>query len=76
MARIVDNRLTASTSAVLTPQQRRRAQRRLARAAQANPLRRVRLECHGWVRDPSAVVGDHIWCDQCADFARAVELAE
>jgi hypothetical protein len=76
MARIVDRRLMASGSPVLTPHERRRAARRLARAQEANPLRRVRLACHGWVRDPSARVGDLLWCDECADFARAVELAE
>jgi hypothetical protein len=76
MARIVDGRLSSSTAPELTPAQRRQALRRLERAAQRNPLRRVRLECHGWVRDASAVVGDRVWCEACADFARAVELAE
>lgn len=76
MVRIVDGRLSSSTAPELTPQERRRALRRLQRAAQRNPLRRVRLDCHGWQRDESAVPGDLVWCDRCADFARALELAE
>lgn len=78
MARIVNSRLMTSTPArpVLTAADRRRAQRRLDRARARNPLRRVRLACHGWVRDTSAVVGDWVWCEQCADVRKVAEVAE
>ena len=76
MARIVSGRLQASSNAELTPQQRRRAERRIAKARQANPLRVVRLLCHGPVRDAGAIVGDWIWCDKCSDLARVESVSE
>lgn len=54
----------------------RRAERKLARTQAKNPLRRVFLTCHGWVRDPLAQVGDWLWCDECADNRRVTEVAE
>jgi hypothetical protein len=76
MARIVNGGLQAPGHRVLTEAQRREAARRIAKAARENPLRRVRLACHGPVRDSTAVVGDWIWCDQCGDVARVDSLTE
>ena len=76
MARIVNGRLQASTTPELTPQERRRAERKIAKARQANPLRVVRLPCHGPVRDAGAIVGDWIWCDKCSDLARVESVSE
>ena len=42
----------------------------------AHRLRRVLIDCHGWVRDSVAVVGDHVWCATCADWTRVVDLVE
>jgi hypothetical protein len=76
MARIVNGGLQAAGFRQLTPAQRREAERRMAKALKANPLRRVRLACHGPVRDGTAVVGDWIWCEQCADVARVESITE
>jgi hypothetical protein len=76
MTRIVNGSLRASANSTLTPAQIREAQRRLEKSARENPLRRVRLACHGPVRDPSARLGDRVWCDSCADFAVVVSVAE
>lgn len=77
MARIVNSRLVTTADARrLTVEQRRTGERRLARATRRNPLRRVRLACCGWRRDPTAVVGDVLWCERCADVRQVVELAE
>jgi len=76
MARIVNGRLQASTTPELTAQDRRRGERKLAKALRANPLRVVRLPCHGPIRDPGAVVGDWIWCDKCSDLARVESVSE
>jgi len=79
MARLVNTLVTGNTEGVrLTERQRQAAQRRLRRQQQRNPLRRVRLDCHGWVRDPSAVVGDWLFCEHadCMDIRRVVDVAE
>ena len=76
MARIVNGGLQNSGTRQLTAAERRTARRRMAKAFQDNPLRRVRLACHGPVRDSTAVVGDWIWCDQCGDVARVESLTE
>lgn len=76
MARIVNSTLIASTGTTLTADQRRKAVRQLAKRAKANPLRVVRIECHGPVRDPDAIVGDWIWCDKCSDNARVISVRE
>jgi len=77
MARIVNSSLMATGAApVLSPAQRRAAARKVAKVASSNPLRRVKLDCHGWVRDSSAVVGDWLWCDKCQDLRQALELKE
>ena len=76
MVRIVNGESRKSTARTLTPAQRRAAERKMAQALKANPLRRVRLACHGPVRDSTAVVGDWIWCEQCADVARVDSLTE
>jgi len=76
MARIVNRGLQSPSIRTLTPAQRRAAERKLAQVAEQNPLRRVRLACHGPVRDSAAVVGDWIWCDRCADVARVESLTE
>jgi hypothetical protein len=60
----------------LDPAARRRAERRADRQAARNRLRRVRLSCHGWVRDPAARVGEWVWCDSCADWRRVAAVAE
>lgn len=56
----------------------RQAQRRLDRQLARNPLRRAMLTCHGWVRDPSATVGDWLWCAHadCGQWRRVVDVAE
>lgn len=75
MVRIVNQSLASHRE--LDQAQRQRAERRLARQAQRNPLRRVRLACcERAVRDPVAQVGDHVWCDTHADFARVVAVVE
>ena len=76
MARIVNGRLQASTTHQLTAQDRRKGERKLAKASQANPLRVVRLPCHGPIRDAGALVGDWIWCDKCQDLARVESVSE
>jgi hypothetical protein len=76
MARIVNGNLQATGTRQLTAAERRTAERRMARALKDNPLRRVRLACHGPVRDSTAVVGDWIWCEQCADVARVDSVTE
>jgi hypothetical protein len=63
-------------SRTLTPQERRSALRRARQRAGAQRLRRVRLACHGWTRDPDARVGDWLWCPDCADLRRVSEVAE
>ena len=77
MARIVNSTLVATASVELSPSDRRRAQRRLAKRQAGNPLRRVRFGCcTRWVLDPGAVVGDWIWCDVDGDLGRVIEVAE
>lgn len=76
MARIVNGGLQASGARSLTAAERRTAERRMAKARKDNPLRRVRLACHGPVRDSTAVVGDWIWCEECADVARVNSVTE
>jgi len=76
MARIVNGRLRASTNPELTAQDRRKGERKLAKAFQTNPLRVVRLPCHGPIRDAGARVGDWIWCDKCSDLARVESVSE
>jgi hypothetical protein len=74
MARILNGRRQAPGT-TLTREQLREAQRQLARATRENPLRVARLACHGPARDPSARVGDWIWCEQCGDFARVESVS-
>jgi hypothetical protein len=77
MARIVNSTLTATSEVALTPSDRRRAERRLAKRQARNPLRRVRLGCcERWVLDPGAVVGDWLWCETDDDLGRIIEVAE
>ena len=77
MARIVNSALVATAPAELTPAERRRGERTLAKRQARNPLRRVRLACcERWVLDPSARVGDWLWCDVDGDLGRVTELAE
>lgn len=52
------------------------AQKKLKKMTQANPLRRVFLDCHGWRRDPVATVGDWLWCDSCEDHGRVQKVVE
>ena len=69
--------ITRTTSTrQLTAAATSRARHRLDRQTARNPLRRVRTDCHGWVRDASAAVGDWVWCTSCADWRRVTELAE
>ena len=76
MVRIVNDSLTPH-SRQLGADERRRAERRLSRRQAANPLRRVLLACETtYVRDPVAVVGDHLWCEAHADFALVLEVVE
>jgi hypothetical protein len=76
MARIANSTLMSAGGASLSAAQRRRALAKVAKVASSNPLRRVRLACHGWVRDSSAVVGDWLWCEGCADLRQVAELKE
>ncbi len=64
----------ASTRKALQAGRRPDATDKARRLARANPLRRVRLACHGWVQDSVASVGDHVWCEQCADWARVIDV--
>ena len=68
------NRGLASTRSALQKGLRPDAAHKARRLAQANPLRRVQLGCHGWVQDSVAEQGDHVWCDQCADWARVLAV--
>ncbi len=75
--RIVNATGVAAAPVALSGSDRRRAERRLARRAAANPLRRVRLGCCGrWLLDPGAIVGDWLWCDGDDDLGRIVEVVE
>ena len=76
MVRVVTGKMHTRVSEPLADSERRRAARKIAKAQQRNPLRRVRLSCCGWVRDPIAAVGDWLWCDKHEDKARVVEVAE
>ena len=77
MVRIVNQSLNTSRPGELSPAERQRAERRIARQRQRNPLRRVRLACdESSIRDETAVVGDHVWCEAHADFARVVDVVE
>ena len=76
MARIVNSTLMSAGRTNLSAAQRRKALRKLAKVASSNPLRRVLLECHGWVRDTSAIAGDWLWCEKCSDLRYVVELKE
>jgi len=77
MARIVNSSLTSSAPVDLSAADRREASRRLERRRLRNPLRRVRLGCcQRWVLDPSAVLGDWLWCEVDADLGRVNEVAE
>lgn len=68
------HRGVASTRTALEKGQRPDAAHKARRLAQRNPLRRVQLACHGWVQDSVAERGDHVWCDQCADWARVTDV--
>ena len=74
MTHLETDRQPRTERPVLTAADRRRAERRIARQVAKNPLRRVRIDCCGWVRDPLAVVGDWVWCETHADQARVLEL--
>jgi hypothetical protein len=60
----------------LDPAQRKKAIEKAKKIANENRLRRVKLACHGWVRDPMAVVGDWIWCEECSDTRRVSQVVE
>ena len=68
------NRGRASTRSALERGLRPDAASRARRVAQRNPLRRVLLGCHGWVQDSVAERGDHVWCEQCADWSRVLDV--
>lgn len=53
-----------------------RARAAALRKIEQNPLRRVELRCHGWVRDALAQKNDWIWCEECADHRRVVAVEE
>ena len=73
MARIV----TTTPERQLTPAEARTAARRIARSTARNPLRRVHLACEERaVRDAVARLGDHVWCENHAEFARVVRVVE
>lgn len=77
MARIVNSALLAGAPAELTPAERRKGERTLAKRQARNPLRRARLGCCSrWLLDPSARVGDWLWCDVDDDLGRVTEVAE
>lgn len=56
--------------------QRKKAIEKSKAITRANRLRRVKLSCHGWIRDAMAVEGDWIWCDACSDMRRVNQIAE
>lgn len=76
MARIVNAKLQAGRLKRLSAEQRREAARKIRARQAENRLRRVRLACHGWVRDAVANEGDWVWCEGCADLRRVDEVAE
>lgn len=77
MARLITGAYVASPSPELSVAERRRGQRRLERASARNPLRRIQLSCETTARrDPSARVGDLVWCDNHRDFARVLSVVE
>jgi hypothetical protein len=48
----------------------------LRKAEQKNPLRRVSIDCHGWVRDALAATGEWVWCESCSDWRRVATVVE
>lgn len=77
MVRIVNqNIMSSGQEKPLTPTQIKQAQAALKKAQEENPLRRVRTQCCGWVRDPLAITGERVWCDTHADWTLVVEHAE
>lgn len=76
MVRVVTGEMHKRASGPLTASDRRQARRQLAKAQRQNPLRRVRITCCGWVRDPIAQVGDWLWCEKHKDKYRVGEVAE
>ena len=77
MVRIVHATITTTPERQLTPAQALTAERRIARSTAKNPLRRVHLACEERaVRDAVARLGDHVWCEKHAEFARVVRVVE
>ena len=52
------------------------AQKALRKIESKHRLRRAFVDCHGWVRDALAVVGDWVWCEPCSDFRRVERVEE
>ena len=52
------------------------ATKALRKIERSNPLRRVSIDCHGWLRDALAQVGEWVWCEQCGDWARVETVVE
>lgn len=75
MARVIHNENSPTR---LTRRQREQALAKLRAAQRANPLRRVRLDCHGWIRDATAEVGQWLFCEhaECGELRRVIEVAE
>lgn len=75
MARII-NRNYEDTRA-LTDEQRKDARRKLRATQNKNRMRRIRLACDDRAtRDPSAQLGDHVWCETHSDWAQVVNVTE
>lgn len=75
MARLVTGKLMGDTHQ-LDPRELALARKKLEKARRSNPLRRVQLECCGWVQDPIAQKRDRVWCDHCSDWATVGAVAE
>lgn len=76
MVRVVNQKLMETHAPELTPAQKAAARRNVEKIRRNNPLRRVRTDCCGWVRDPLAITGERVWCEHHADWTLVVEHAE
>jgi hypothetical protein len=53
-----------------------KAQKKLQKIERKNPLRRVSIDCHGWVRDALAQLNEWVWCESCGDWRRVTSVVE
>ncbi len=76
MTRVVDGRMNKKLAS-LSPAERKKAEKLLAKMQRTNPMRRIQVDCCvGWRLDPSAQTGQWVWCDKHADWTRVVNAEE